>query len=264
MSDRNALGSDAAPVASRLLDGVLTLTIERPEARNALNPAILSAIAAAMAAAARDPAVRVVVLAGGADFSAGADIDVIAGHNPASYLASPTRRAFDAIRACELPVIAAVSGYCLGGGCELALACDIVIAGDDALFGQPEIALGIIPGAGGTQLWRERGGAGFQAVAALEGGMIDAFAARRAGLVDTVVPAEHLAAHVARRAIKMASRAPLALRSAKAAMRARGRMGLDASLDHEVTIMAGLLATEDAREGTRAFLEKRAPRFGGR
>lgn len=253
-----------AQVASAVVDGVLTLTIERPEARNALNAAILSALAEAMGAAALEPSVRVVVVAGGADFSAGADIDVIAGHNPASYLASATRRAFDAIRACEKPVIAAVSGYCLGGGCELALACDIVIAADDALFGQPEINLGIIPGAGGTQLWRERAGAGLQAIAAFEGGMIDAFAARRAGLVDAVVPADTLSAHVGRRARLLAARAPLATTTVKAALRARGRMPLDAALAHEVALMAGLLATEDAKEGTRAFLEKRAPRYGGR
>ncbi|WP_197279656.1 enoyl-CoA hydratase-related protein [Bosea sp. AAP35] len=249
---------------SAVVDGVLTLTIERPEARNALNPEILSALSGAMAAAALDPSVRVIVLAGGADFSAGADIDVIAGHNPASYLASPTRRAFDAIRACEKPMIAAVSGYCLGGGCELALACDIIIAADTAVFGQPEINLGIIPGAGGTQLWRERTGSGLQALAAFEGGLIDAFAARRSGLVDAVVRAEYLGAHVRRRARAMAEKAPLATATIKAALRARGRMSLDAALAHEVALMAGLLATEDAKEGTRAFLEKRPPRYGGR
>lgn len=264
MTDLTVSRRLGVPVASAVVEGVLTLTIERPEARNALNPAILSALAQAMAAAAPDPSVRVVVIAGGADFSAGADIDVIAGHNPASYLASPTRRAFDAIRACEKPVIAAVSGYCLGGGCELALACDLVIAADDALFGQPEINLGIIPGAGGTQLWRERAGAGVQALAAFEGGMIDAFAARRAGLVDAVVPAETLALHVRRRARAIAAKAPLATLATKAALKARGRMSLEAALTHEVALMAGLLATEDAKEGTRAFLEKRAPSYGGR
>lgn len=264
MIDEAASSRERAPVRSASADGVLTLTIERPEARNALNPAILTALARATAAAAIDPWVHVIVVAGGTDFSAGADIDVIAGHNPASYLASPTRRAFDAIRACEKPVIAAVSGYCLGGGCELALACDIVIAAEDALFGQPEINLGIIPGAGGTQLWRERAGAGLQAIAAFEGGIIDAFVARRAGLVDAVVPREKLAVHVRRRARAIAAKAPLATTTLKAALRARGRMPLDGALTHEVALMAGLLATEDAKEGTRAFLEKRAPRYGGR
>jgi enoyl-CoA hydratase/carnithine racemase len=251
-------------VAASRRDGVLLLTITRPEARNALNPAILSALAESLDAAGRDGATRAVVIAGGADFSAGADIDVIAGHNPASYLGSITRRAFEAIRRCELPIVAAVSGYCLGGGCELALSCDIVIAGDDAVFGQPEINLGIIPGAGGTQLWRERTGLGAQAEAALLGGMIDAFTARRIGLVDAVVPAERVRDQALLRAGRLAGKAPLAMRAAKAALRARARMALESALDHEVALMAGLLGTADAREGTCAFLEKRPPRYEGR
>jgi enoyl-CoA hydratase/carnithine racemase len=254
----------AAPVTAIREGAVLLLTIMRPEARNALNPAILSSLARSLDEAGRDGATRAVVLVGGADFSAGADIDVIAGHNPASYLGSVTRRAFEAIRRSELPVIAAVSGYCLGGGCELALSCDLVIAGDDAVFGQPEINLGIIPGAGGTQLWRERAGLGAQADAALLGGMIDAFTARRLGLVDALVPAEHVRDQALALAQRLAAKAPLAVRAAKAALKARGRMALDPALDHEVSLMAGLLGTEDAREGTRAFLEKRAPKYEGR
>jgi enoyl-CoA hydratase/carnithine racemase len=243
---------------------VLLLTIDRPQARNALNPDVLTGIADALADAERSGDIRVAVLAGaGPDFSAGADIDIIAGHSPASYLASPTRRAFDAIGRCELPLVAAVAGYCLGGGCELALGCDLVIAGDTALFGQPEIALGIMPGAGGTQNWRERTGLGPQVEAAMSGAMIDAFAARRIGLVDAVVPAEHVADAALARARSLAARAPLALRAVKVAMRARGRMTLSAALEHEVALMAGLLGTRDAAEGTRAFLEKRPPVFEG-
>ena len=127
MSNHAPQQAPAAPVSVTRHDAVLVLTMMRPEARNALNPAILSALAGSLHEAASDGQTRVIVLAGGADFSAGADIDVIAGHNPASYLGSVTRRAFETIRRCELPVIAAISGYCLGGGCELALSCDLVI-----------------------------------------------------------------------------------------------------------------------------------------
>ncbi len=243
---------------------VLLLAIERPEARNALNPAILSAIATAIDDAGRDGETRAVVITGEPDFSTGADIDVIAGHSPASYLGSVTRRAFEAIRRAELPLIAAVSGYCLGGGAELALACDIVVAGDDAMFAQPEINLGIMPGAGGTQLWRERAGLALQAEAVFFGEMIDAYTARRLGLVNAVVPTERVRDAALERARRLAQKAPLALKAAKAALRARGRMGLEAALDHEVALMAGLLGTEDAGEGVRAFLDKRPAAFRGR
>lgn len=244
---------------------VMLLVIDRPAARNALNPAILTALAEAMAVADQDPAIHAVALTGGPkNFSAGADIDTLSGHSPASYLASPTRRAFDSIFRTGKPIVAGVAGYCLGGGCELALSCDLIVAGDNAVFGQPEINLGIIPGAGGTQLWRERTGAGPQAEAALLGHLVDAWTARRIGLADQVVPAERIVEATLERASAIASKAPLASRTAKAALRSAGAMSLQAALAHEVALMAGLLGTEDAREGTRAFLEKRRPHFQGR
>lgn len=244
---------------------VLVLTINRPAARNALNPSILTSIAAQLAAADQDPDLRAIVLTGGPkNFSAGADIDVLSGYSPASYLASPTRRAFESIGRTEKPIVAGVAGFCLGGGCELALACDLIVAGDNAVFGQPEINLGIIPGAGGTQLWRQRTGSGPQTEAALLGQSVDAWAARRMGLVDEIVPAERIMDAAIGKALAIAAKAPLAGRTAKAALRSAGSMSLEAALAHEAALMAGLLGTEDAQEGTKAFLEKRCPQFQGR
>jgi len=257
--------SENSLVKTERRGAVLLLVIDRPAARNALNPIILERLSEELTNADHDSAIHAVALTGGPkDFSAGADIDTLSGHSPASYLASPTRRAFERISRTEKPIVAGVAGFCLGGGCELALSCDLIVAGDNAIFGQPEINLGIIPGAGGTQLWRERTGAGPQVQAALLGGLVDAWTARRMGLVDEIVPAEHIVEAAVEKAQAIASKAPLASRTAKAALRSAGAMNLHAALAHEVGLMAGLLGTEDAQEGTRAFLEKRKPNFQGR
>lgn len=253
------------PVRISIDEPLAIVRIDRPEARNALNQEVLAGLARAMADADADERVRAIVLTGGHDaFSAGADIDMLSGQTAASYPESEAARAFAAIRATRKPIVAAVSGFCLGGGCEIALACDVVIASDTAVFGQPEIRLGIIPGAGGTQLWGRRAGVGTQAMAALTGDPIGAFAARRLGVVDQVVPAGALERAASDFARHLASRAPLASRAAKKAMRASWTMPLAGALDHEVAVMAGLLASEDAHEGIAAFLEKRPAAFRGR
>ncbi|MBJ6128103.1 enoyl-CoA hydratase/isomerase family protein [Microvirga splendida] len=257
--------SGNASVRAERANAVLLLTIDRPAARNALNPAILERLAEELTAADQDSAIRAIVITGGErNFSAGADIDALAGHSPASYMASPTRRAFESIASTEKPIVAGVAGFCLGGGCEVALACDLIVAGDNAVFGQPEINLGIIPGAGGTQLWRPRTGSGPQIGAALLGNFVDVWTARRIGLADEVVPAECIVEASIAKAQDIAAKAPLASRTAKAALRSAGMMDLQAALAHEVSLMAGLLGTEDAKEGTAAFLEKRPPQYRGR
>ena len=244
---------------------VRILRIDRPGVRNALNAPVLAALAAALARADGDESVRSIVLTGGEEvFSAGADIDMLAGHSASSYLESENRVAFDRIRSARKPVVAAVAGYCLGGDFEIALGCDFIVASDSALFGQPEINLGFIPGAGGTQLWQRRTGAGPKAAAAMRGRAMEAFAARRSGLVDQVVPQGTVVAAATALAAELAAKAPLALRAAKASMRCTWSSPLNASLDHEVALMAGLLGTRNSKEGIAAFLERRPASFEGR
>lgn len=260
-----AAGRTASLIVVEDRGAVRVLTMCRPEARNALSPQLLSQLSHELARCDAETGVRAVVLTGGgAVFSAGADISALEGLTGPTYADSLNRHAFDAIRATRKPVVAAVAGYCLGGGCEIAMGCDLVIAGDNAIFGQPEIGLGIIPGAGGTLLWAERCGAGAQALAALSGRMIPVWEARSMGLVERVVPAERVVDAACAVAAEIASRAPLATVAAKRAMRSRWNGTLSASLDMEVALMAGLMESEDAREGLRAFLDKRPAEFRGR
>ncbi|MGQ9370448.1 enoyl-CoA hydratase-related protein [Azospirillum sp. ST 5-10] len=244
---------------------VLRLTLNRPHARNALATPLLRAVAEALTDAAADDAVRAVVVTGGERvFAAGADIGELAAHSAVSVLADERPRHWTAIRRFPKPLIAAVNGYALGGGCELAMHADIIVAGDTAQFGQPEINLGLIPGAGGTQRLTHAVGKALAMRMVLTGQPIDAQAALAAGLVAEVTPAELSIERAVALAARIADKPPVAVRLAKQAVLASFEPGLEQGLAHERQAFALLFATEDMREGVTAFLDKRTPSFRGR
>jgi enoyl-CoA hydratase len=246
---------------------VAVLTINRPEKRNALSGQVRAELVAALDALRGDDAVRVLVITGAGDkaFVAGADIAEFAERTPLQQRAAMTGvRVFDEIAAYPKPVIAMINGFCLGGGCELALACDVRIAADTARFGQPEINLGIIPGGGGTQRLPRVVGMGQAMRLVLSGELIDAAEALRIGLADVVHPAGDLRARTLEFATSMAGKSPVALRMAKSAVRAAAEMPLGAGLQYETELFVTCFASDDKREGVAAFLEKRTAEFTGR
>lgn len=244
---------------------VTTLTLNRPQALNALSPALMDALIAAIGAADADPEVRAIVLTGGPRvFAAGADIKTMVDATPVEMAADATFARWATIAACRKPIIAAVNGYALGGGCELAMLCDIIIAGDTAQFGQPEINIGIIPGAGGTaRLTRALGP--FRAMELiLTGATLSAQEALQHGLVNRICPAEAVIAEAQRLAAVIAAKAPIAVRMAKEAVRAAAETTVREGLAIEQRNFYLLFATADQKEGMRAFIEKRPPEFQGR
>jgi enoyl-CoA hydratase len=249
-------------------DRIAWVTINRPEKLNALNRATVLAIAGAAGRAVKDPDVGVIVLTGAGDkaFVAGADIAEMAAYSPseAQSFAHELNESFGALAGSPKPVLAAVNGFALGGGCELAMACHLRIAADGARFGQPEVGLGLIPGAGGTQRLQRLVGRGRALDLILTGDMIDAAEALRIGLVERVVPAGELRGAVVEYAKKLLSKGPLALARALDAVLSGGEMALPEALRLEASLFGLCFATEDMREGTRAFVEKRKPRFHGR
>jgi enoyl-CoA hydratase len=246
---------------------VTTITIDRPEKRNALNGQVRRELIEAFDALAGDPDLRVVVLTGAGDraFVAGADIGEFAERTSLEQrTAMEGRRVFEVVAAFPLPVIASVNGYALGGGCELALACDLRIAARSARFGQPEVNLGILPGGGGTQRLPRLAGLGRAMRLVLTGEMIDAVEAERIGLVDEVVEDDDLRERTAELAASIARHSPVALRLIKEAVRASAEMPLAAGLRFERELFITAFASEDRVEGVAAFLEKRTPDFRGR
>ena len=246
---------------------VSTLTINRPDKRNALNQATRDEILLALDSLTGSSESRVLIVtgAGGKAFIAGADIGEFEGRTPITQRESMKgRRIFDAIEDFPKPVIAMINGFCLGGGMELALACDIRIASDTAKMGQPEINLGIIPGGGGTQRLTRLVGEGKAMELILTGDMIDAGQAKAIGLVNDVVPAAELRASVLALAARISEKSPIALRTAKEAVKAAARMNLHQGLDRETDLFSLTFSSEDKAEGVRAFLEKRKPDFKGR
>jgi enoyl-CoA hydratase len=247
--------------------GVAVVTIDRQEKRNALSSQVRAELVAALDELRGDDAVRVVVVTGAGEkaFVAGADIGEFAERTPLEQRETMTgRRVFDEVAAFPKPVIAMINGFCLGGGCELALACDLRIAADTAKLGQPEINLGIIPGGGGTQRLPRVVGTGQAMRLVLTGEIIDAAEALRIGLVDLVHPAAELRERTLELARKMAEKSPVALRMAMSAVRAAAEMPLSAGLAYETELFVTCFASEDKAEGVAAFLEKRPPRFTGR
>jgi enoyl-CoA hydratase len=247
--------------------GVALITIDRQEKRNALNSTVRAELVAALDALRDDDGVRVLVITGAGDkaFVAGADIGEFAGRTPLEQRATMTgRRVFDEVAAYPKPVIAMINGFCLGGGCELALACDIRIAADTAKLGQPEINLGIIPGGGGTQRLPRVVGTGQAMRLVLSGELVDAAEALRIGLVDVVHPAADLRERTMEFARKMAEKSPVALRMAKSAVRAAAEMPMAAGLAYETELFITCFSSDDKREGVAAFLEKRPAQFAGR
>jgi enoyl-CoA hydratase len=246
--------------------GIATITIDRQEVRNALNGRVMRELRAALDEFRDDESVGLVVFTGAGEkaFVAGADISELRERTALDALSSGLQRLFDEIEGYEKPTIAAVNGYALGGGCELAMACDIRIAAENAKFGQPEVNLSIIPGAGGTQRLSRLVGKGKATELILTGEAIDAEEAHRIGLVSKVVPQEELTSAVGEMASAILKKGPLAIRLAKIAVSRGAETDQDTGMLIERLAQAVLLDSEDKREGTSAFLEKREPDFRGR
>jgi enoyl-CoA hydratase len=248
-------------------DRVAVITINRPEKRNALNIQTRAEGAAALDELRADDSVRVVIFTGAGDkaFIAGADIAEFAERTAISQREIMLERGlFNAVDTFPKPIIAMVNGYCLGGGCEVALACDIRVASEKASFGQPEINLGIIPGGGGTQRLTRLVGEGKAMEMILTGEIIDAHTAFSLGLVNHVVPADQLEAKTMEIANRIADKSPIALRLAKEAIKLASRSNLDEGLRREVDLFALCFSSEDKDEGVKAFLEKRKADFKGK
>ncbi|MGD9588163.1 MAG: enoyl-CoA hydratase/isomerase family protein [Pyrinomonadaceae bacterium] len=249
------------------VDRVAILTINRPEKLNALNSTVHREGVAALDELREDDNVRVVVITGTGEkaFIAGADISEFEGKTPVTQRATFHQRTlFNSIDVFPKPVIAMVNGFCLGGGNELALACDLRVCSENARFSQPEINLGITPGGGGTQRLTRLIGEGRSMEICLTGEMIDAETAYRFGLVNHVHPAGELREKTLELAAKIADKAPIALQLVKEAVKFASRSNLDEGLRREVDLFAVCFSTEDKVEGVSAFLEKRKPEFKGK
>ena len=239
--------------------------LNRPKQLNALNGPTMDALCAALEELDRDDAVRAIVVTGSERaFAAGADIGEMANATPIDMLASNRIGQWDRVRRVSKPVIAAVNGWCLGGGCELAMTLDLIVAGEGAKFGQPEISIGVIPGAGGTQRLTRAIGKSKAMAMILTGEPMSARDAEAAGLVARVTQDEVVVEDALALAAQVATKSPIALRLAKEAVNAAYEMSLTDALAHERRLFYLLFASEDQKEGMAAFLEKRAPDFRGR
>jgi enoyl-CoA hydratase len=238
------------------------VTLNRPQALNALNKAAMEEVVAAVTAMDTDPAVGAVVITGSEKaFAAGADIKEMSTKGYMDMYAEDWFRGWESLTRLRIPVVAAVSGFALGGGCELAMMCDVIIAGDNAKFGQPEINLGVIPGMGGSQRLTHAVGKAKAMDMVLTGRMMDAAEAERAGLVSRVVPAADVVEEAVKAAEVIASKSKPAAMLAKEAVNAAFELGLAQGVLFERRVFHSLFATEDQKEGMAAFSEKRQPEF---
>lgn len=240
------------------------ITLNRPQAMNALNAQLLTELLEALSAYDADPAIGAVVISGSQRvFAAGADIKFMAEASSDEMRNNGYVELFDGLRKVKKPVIAAVSGFALGGGCELALACDMIVASETARFGQPEVTIGVIPGAGGTQRLTRAVGKTLAMEMVLNNRLLSAAEALQFGLVNRVVPAERFLDESLFLAAGIASRAPLAVVAAKAAVNNAFELSLADGLAAERQLFYPLFDTDDQKEGMKAFIEKRPPEWKG-
>ncbi|OGS01373.1 MAG: enoyl-CoA hydratase [Elusimicrobia bacterium RIFCSPLOWO2_12_FULL_59_9] len=244
---------------------VSVLTLNRPQVRNALSDALMADLAAKLENLDRDSEVRVIVITGaGQCFAAGADISELAGATLQELLSSDRLAKWERVRKIKKPVIAAVSGYALGGGCELALSCDLIVAAEDAVFGQPEVLIGVMPGAGGTQRLVRAIGKYRAMELILTGKRFSAVEAQAWGMVSKTAPKEKLMEEAMALAEDIAKQAPLAVQLIKESVNRALETDLETGLLHERRLFYLLFGTEDQKEGMKAFLEKRKPSFQGK
>ena len=256
----------ASPLVLAEREGaVAVVLLNRPRQLNALSGPLMDELVRALRELDDDESVRCIVLGGNERaFAAGADVGELASATAIELLASRRIDQWDAIRALRTPLVAAVSGYCLGGGCELAMACDLIVASETARFGQPEINLGVMPGAGGTQRLTRAVGKAVAMDVILSGRFLTADEALRAGLVARVVAAEAWLDEAKRVARAIAEKSPVAVRLAKEAIDKAFEMPLAAGVEYERRAFYLARASEDASEGLAAFVEKRSPDFKGK
>jgi enoyl-CoA hydratase/carnithine racemase len=255
----------SAEVESSVDGRVGICRLNRPEARNALSPQMMEALASAIGGLDADPEIRCIVIAGSDEtFAAGADIGSLAEREFHEAVFHPAASFWRRLSDCRTPLVAAVSGWALGGGCELALACDLIVASETAEFGQPEITLGIIPGGGGTQRLARAVGKQRAMELVLTGRRFDAAEAQRIGLVNVIAKKREWFATALELAERIATRPPIAARLAKQAVLAAEETAMSAGLEQERRLYELAMGTEDRVEGMQAFLEKRRPEYRGR
>jgi enoyl-CoA hydratase len=254
------------PATGETVDGVALVTLDRPEVLNALDYETLRQLVEALEALDANEAVRAIVITGAGEraFAAGADIKEMAGATPVSLTIANSFARWERLRRIRKPLVAAVRGFALGGGCELAMACDLIVAGEDAVFGQPEIRIGIMPGAGGTQRLTRAVGKAKAMEMILTGAQLSATEAAERGLVSRVVAREQALPEALALAAEIAAQPPLAVIAAKEAVNRAFDLSLEAGLEFERRNFFLLFASEDQKEGMAAFVEKRRAAWKGR